>query len=180
MSQVILISGKQGAGKTTLADHLVTVYPNSIRLSFADPMRSLISGMLASAKEIGLDLPEKPPMRSLLQFLGTEWGRKEIEDLIWVNYAKKRTLSDKYTTYIIDDTRFKNEFDAFPNAIRIRLACPEAIRKQRAKSWGNPYHLSEIDLDSYTDHFNKIFDTSGAIDKTFSDVSIWLKSKINK
>jgi len=60
MTQVILISGGQGAGKTTLADYLVTVIPNAKRISFADPMRALVGGLLAAAKNIAFDLPEHP------------------------------------------------------------------------------------------------------------------------
>ena len=45
MAKVILIGGGQGAGKTTLADYLVSILPRAKRISFADPMRALISGL---------------------------------------------------------------------------------------------------------------------------------------
>lgn len=174
MPQVILISGKQGAGKTTLANHLLTLFPKSTRLSFADPMRSLVRGMLKAADEIGLDLPQNPETRSLMQFLGTEWGR-EMNPLLWVNYARKQTEDPSYDLFIFDDCRFRNEFNAFPDAIRIRLCCPEQIRKPRAKYWGNPDHLSETDLDGYLDRFDMRFDTSGLKEKMLIDIMTWLE-----
>lgn len=174
MSQVILISGKQGAGKTSLANYLVSILPKSTRLSFADPIRSLVKGILDAARDIGLDLPEKIEARTLMQFLGTEWGRREIDDLIWVNHAKKQTKNPDHEFFIFDDCRFRNEFDAFPNALRIRLECPADLREKRAKYWGNPDHASEIDLDSYLDRFDMIFDTSDSKDKVKESVKDYM------
>ena len=178
MSQVILISGKQGAGKTTLANYLVSILPKSTRISFADPMRAMVRGMITAAKEIGLVLPDPLETRSLMQFLGTPFGRYEIDELLWVNYAKKRMGEmDGFTTFILDDNRFKNEFDAFPNAIRLRLECSSDLREKRAKYWGNPDHISEIELDDYHQKFDAVFDTSRDVDQTMHSVRNWLEYK---
>lgn len=51
---------------------------------------------------------------------------------------------------IIDDCRFTNEFDAFPQALRVRLNAAEDVRKGRAESWReNTVHPSEVGLDLY-------------------------------
>lgn len=177
MSQVILISGKQGAGKTTLANYLVSILPKATRISFADPMRALVKGMLATAKDIDLELPEQAETRVLMQVIGTEWGRESIDDLIWVKYALKKTQSSEFSTFIFDDNRFKNEFDAFPNAIRLRLECSSDLREKRAKYWGNPDHRSEVELDDYHKKFDAVFDTSRDVDQTMHSVRNWLEYK---
>jgi hypothetical protein len=51
---------------------------------------------------------------------------------------------------VIGDCRFENEFDAFPHALRVRLGCPEEVRKSRCSMWReNTQHPSEIGLDKY-------------------------------
>jgi energy-coupling factor transporter ATP-binding protein EcfA2 len=173
LKKVILIAGGQGAGKTALANHLVSVLPNAIRLSFADPMRSLVHGMLGAADEIGLDLPTPVNMRSLLQFLGTDWGR-EMDPLLWVKHAQKRVRNLEYDYVIYDDLRFRNEFDAFTDAIRIRLECSIDIRQKRAKYWGNPGHQSENDLATYHDKYDAVFDSSGDMAESHMAITSWL------
>jgi dephospho-CoA kinase len=176
MKKVILIAGGQGAGKTTLADHLASVLPNSTRLSFADPMRALVKGLMDAVAVIDLDLPN-PDLRTLYQLIGTEWGRN-IDDLLWVKHAQKKAQQSSYNYVIIDDTRFRNEFDAFPDAIRIRLECPAEIRQKRAKYWGNPDHLSETDLNSYHDKYDAIFDSSGDMIESHTKIKSWLSGKL--
>lgn len=176
MKHTILISGKQGAGKTTLANYLVSILPKATKISFADPMRAMVRGMLAAAKEIGLDLPDPLETRSLMQFLGTPFGRDEIDDLLWVKYAKKRIDEDhEHNIFILDDVRFINEVEAFPSAVRIRLECQVELREKRAKYWGNPDHISETQLDTFK--FDGVFDTSGPQEQTTHAVRNWLEYK---
>lgn len=66
---------------------------------------------------------------------------------------------------LVEDMRFKNEFDAFnntPDVLRIRLHCEREIRKQRASMWRETdTHPSEIDLDEYAEQglFDMYFNT---------------------
>ena len=56
---------------------------------------------------------ENPKPRKRLQFLGTDGARKKIDDQIWIKIAATKARQEPETTWIIDDCRFKNEFDWF-------------------------------------------------------------------
>ena len=69
----------------------------------------------------------------------------------------------------MDDCRFKNEFNAIPEALRIRLQCPRVVRRIRCTAWrDNEDHPSETDLDSYVDQnkFDLVFETDKMIPET--------------
>ena len=99
--------------------------------------------------------PESPREKKsspLLQFLGTEFGRKRDTD-IWVNLAKNKAeqLLKSCQFVAVDDGRFENEFHAFPDAFKIRLECDRDIRKARCDAWReNEFHPSEVGLDEYS------------------------------
>lgn len=157
----IIISGKQGSGKTTTADALLkaldTRYKRAGKVfNYADViyrMHDAVQGILYEYYPARDEYKDGP----LLQLLGTEWGRKTIDDLLWVKILQRR-IQLWHLAYqdlggaigIIADARFENEFDAFPDALRVRLECPEEIRKKRCSSWReNTQHQSEIGLDQY-------------------------------
>lgn len=151
--KVILVSGKQGSGKTTLAQALVHKFEQAgevaMRVRFASTIYEMHDAIKRIAFQYGIPCEEKEG--SLLQFLGTEWGRKLKGDDIWVKALKKKMENmhqNMQPIFIIEDCRFKNELSAFPDAFKIRLRADEEIRKSRADGWrGNTQHQSEIDLD---------------------------------
>jgi dephospho-CoA kinase len=168
--KVILISGKQGSGKTSLRNYLFQRLPDAKCVSFADPLRYIVEGIRTGMVETGLKFPEHFAMRSLLQFLGTEWGREQLNLDIWLE-AAKRTIEalseDGVTKYVlVDDLRFRNEFLAFPDATKIRLHCPDDIRFPRTKFGAetaekSDRHISETDLDGFASMglFSVVLDT---------------------
>lgn len=93
----------------------------------------------------------------LLQLLGTEWGRNCVGKNIWVDCLKgelehlKKIWTEKHHLFcIVGDCRFENEFDSFPDALRVRLYCDKETRKKRCSDWREKdAHLSEIGLDKY-------------------------------
>jgi len=98
----------------------------------------------------------------LLQLLGTEWGRKKHGENVRIDAVKHKIAElasrfkerEKYLV-IIDDCRFPNEFDAFPEALRVRLTASEDVRKARTVSWReNTKHPSETSLDDREDDFD--------------------------
>lgn len=161
----ILISGKQGSGKTTLAESLcnsinVMMNERNIRaqhLSFAEPLYKMHNAVLSEMSSMGFDVPAKDG--DLLQALG-DYARKKYGDDVFVKAVKAkiaRTMeyASKLEGFIavISDCRFKSEWSAFPDAFTVRLNCPVEIRRKRieetpGQSWReNQDHASETELD---------------------------------
>ncbi len=125
---VIGLTGAAGAGKDTVTSIIQSVAPYC-PLSFADPIRAMLSALLIYADEtqdylIKRELKEaKIPgigasYRELAQTLGTEWGRIQIPGL-WINIASARMAgiaeqndifgSDYPARFVISDVRFPDE-----------------------------------------------------------------------
>jgi len=167
--QVILLSGKQGSGKTTTAEALEARFRSSglglIRHRFSAPVYTAHDAVYAVLRPLGiLDDTKKDGL--LLQVLGT-WGRKKDPE-IWVKAAKAHLAqierqfsgSPVHLVGLIEDARFRNEFDGFSDAIKVRLECPEVVRESRTVSWReNTQHPSETELDDYA--------SAGKFDLTF-------------
>lgn len=161
---IVLLSGKQGSGKSTLARNLVEAYNErkknweAFEFKFAGAIYDMHDQCLSFLRSYGIDAPKKDG--KLLQLLGTDWGRMTYGPDIWVNVMKgivaeceedrKRLGFATNLLLVISDCRFQNEFDAFPDALRVRLQAGEEIRRGRAESWREATnHASEIDLDGY-------------------------------
>ncbi len=159
----VMLSGKQGSGKTTLSNYLSdeiigsTKGLCSVQLNFAEPLYEMHNACLGVLSRAGIrrDIKKDGP---LLQLLGTEWGRKTIDENIWVKVLRGRAekvandVEHLFETLVVlvGDCRFKNEIDAFPDAIKVRLHCPKEVRMKRCEMWReNDTHPSEVDLDDY-------------------------------
>lgn len=163
---VILISGAQGAGKTTLAnkishwaldDNRFWVY----NLKFADTLYEMHHAIWGILEKEGEMRPAKVD-GTLLQLLGTEWGRRCLDSYVWVRILKKKVLRavefvrwPRHKIFIIDDARMINEISAFDRepgieTLKVRLECNEGMRQARALKWrANTAHESETGLDEY-------------------------------
>lgn len=184
----MLISGKQGSGKTTLYEALFEAIKSRqgghwipYGIIFAGPlykMHDFCRGILVDA---GVDPIHKVKDGNLLQLLGTEWGRNTIDKDVWVKIVDGQIKqmgealrhnnpeSTQKFVFLISDGRFENEFDFFTRALRVRLECPEEVRKSRAQKstmWrDNTNHPSEVGLDKYADEgrFDLVFHTDDPI-----------------
>jgi energy-coupling factor transporter ATP-binding protein EcfA2 len=174
---IVLISGQQGSGKSTLANALGKEISKvrgwySSQMIFAGTIYEMHNFCLGRLRDLGIDIPNKKDGK-LLQFLGTNWGRETYGEDIWVDCVaaemekieKMRNGVANTLTFIISDCRFENELFAFPEALRIRLLCPEEVRKTRAESWReDTKHPSEVGLDKVPlSAFDMCFNTSDPI-----------------
>ena len=118
MIQVIALVGKAGSGKTTAGAHLC-IHHGYKRLRFADRLKSMLYTFGLSIRELEGDLKSVPceklcgrTPRYMMQTLGTEWGRRMIDDDIWVKALERDLLTsmgEGFTKFVIDDMRFLNE-----------------------------------------------------------------------
>ena len=161
MMAIVLLSGKQGSGKTTLSSRLFARFYvkrpeiKVIEIKFAEAIYAMHDKCLELMRTYGVETPEIDGR--LLQLLGTEWGRKHYGEDVWVNVLRNKIESlvrynpEGQWLFVVSDCRFKNEFDAFPEALRVRLVASEEVRKERAEKWRETVnHPSEIDLDEYS------------------------------
>lgn len=155
MNQIVLLSGKQGSGKSTIQKALAAhVFQNMKRIpaiiNFADPLYEFHNFIRNRMTEYGIERPQKDGR--LLQLLGTEWGRQSVDTNIWCQIAKNKTSKLRDAVAIIGDCRFKNELRFFPDAIKVKLYADRDVRKSRCDSWRDTEnHQSEIDLDDVSE-----------------------------
>lgn len=171
---IVLISGKQGSGKSSHARAIVNELTNRgyvvFPMKFASTLYEIHDDVRRILREKGID-NLKGIDGPLLQLLGTEWGRKTRGEDIWVDAAKNDV--DKYTmringagkkpVFVFDDCRFPNELFAWGRGIfRIKMVAPENVRCERAEKWREATdHPSEIGLDQVEAcHYNLIADTT--------------------
>lgn len=118
---VVAFAGTKGAGKDTAADVLVTEH-DFTRVRMADGLKEMLRALLRYRgtddalieRYIEGDLKETPcpalngrTMRHAMQTLGTDWGRKMIDEDIWVDSTHDRILA--VGDAVVSDIRFPNE-----------------------------------------------------------------------
>ncbi len=170
--RIILVSGKQGSGKSTLQAQLRLLLAErgwSVEfVNFADPLYQMHDACRQILRARGrMDLVQ-PKDGNLLQLLGTDWGRKHLGENVWVDLLKSYIAirssefegrTDKLV-FIVGDCRFENEFRAFPTAVSVRLECDKEVRRSRVSMWReNDTHPSETGLDHLALDFQMQFDT---------------------
>lgn len=130
---IVGLAGFAGVGKDTVADYLVEHYGFK-KMSFADPIRA---GLLAVNPFIDVDGYNVPlstalehftwdelknhseQIRPLLQRFGTEFGRNQLGQDLWVEMVRDKMSWAE--NIVFSDVRFKNE---------VRM-----IRAERGQVW---------------------------------------------
>jgi hypothetical protein len=159
---IVGIAGAAGAGKSTLARHLVSEHGFQ-RVKFAETLKDMFRVVLydlglsetqateaieGGTKEIAFpQLSGKTP-RHAMQTLGTEWGRNQMGENFWVGIAEARInalLRDGVTRIVIDDVRFDNELSlirSYPNGCVLRVTRGEESMPRKGAQ-----HASEAGID---------------------------------
>jgi hypothetical protein len=122
---LIGLCGLAYTGKDATADILCSQYGFE-RAAFADPIREMLEALLEPAG-ISTDYLYTPELkdepipgllvsgRQLMQTLGSEWGRHQVDGGLWVNIAARRLGLHKLNPtpvaerIVITDCRFANE-----------------------------------------------------------------------
>lgn len=114
---LIGITGKAGAGKSTVAKYLVQE-KGYICVPFAAPLKKMLRGLGLTDRETDGDLKEQPSdilmgvtPRFAMQRLGTEWGRNLIHPDLWIELWRReaqRLIANGHGV-VADDCRFPNE-----------------------------------------------------------------------
>lgn len=133
--KIIGLVGRAGAGKTTVANHLVSAY-GFTRLAFADGLKDMLiqAGML-TYEECYTRKTEQS--RWLLQKIGTEIFRKQVHEDFWIQRMAQRIKNsmDAGSSVVIDDIRFPNE----AKLVRAYLGKGVLIKLERTQLDGSPY-----------------------------------------
>jgi hypothetical protein len=160
-----LCSPAPGSGKSTVASYLED-YGWEI-VPFASTLKRMLKAMLM---EIGYSMCEAEELilkkeyivpelgvriRTLMQTLGTEWGREKIEKRFWIKCweAKVKSLG---SFVVADDVRFLNE------AMAIKEMGGEIWKIIRPGTENGENHSSEGQLDHW-DGFSRVIVNDGSI-----------------
>jgi hypothetical protein len=126
---IIAFTGPSLGGKSTAAKYLKSRYGARIeRIRFADPLKAMLRGFLETVgidtdtieRMIEGDLKEVPSEhlggrspRHAMRTLGTEWGREDMGDALWVDAwaGRTRRAVGIGQTVVVEDLRFANEAD---------------------------------------------------------------------
>ena len=167
---IIGLSGYARSGKDSVAQLLCLNYAFN-RVSFADPIREAIITLNPKLDSIthvshrvsdyGWDVAKQDPeIRRLLQFMGTEVGRKMFGENIWIDMAFKQ--AEQYQRVVIADVRFPNEADA------IKQRGGNVWRINRHGLNGINHHASEHAMDNYM--FDHVIYNDGSLEELSDEV----------
>lgn len=158
----ILISGKRGCGKDTLAEYIKILLPSATITGFANTAKYEYAQTLSNDPvevqtiyhRLLTDYKYKESQRERLIEL-TKVFKREYGDTVWVKKLQVNTSSQKIV--IIPDMRFKYEFH-YPeftklNSVKIRIKCDNETRVARGfvRNESVDTDASECDLDDIPD-----------------------------
>ena len=137
MIQIVGLVGETESGKDSIADFAIEDF-GARRIAFADPIRECalaidpvvtvqatddpdqlrVLRLSDAVSQVGWREAKKiPEVRRILQRIGTEMGRKIIEDSLWINLGIRRLVAfyqgseGEIERFVITDVRFQNEAD---------------------------------------------------------------------
>ena len=172
---IIGLSGYARSGKDTVAELLVLNYEFK-RVAFADGIRDALIALNPILHDghrlneivqmYGWDVAKsKDEVRRLLQVMGTEVGRKLINEDVWV-WRLFNTIGDN-ERIVIPDVRFPNE----ANMVKDRGG--EVWRINRHNHTAINDHVSERAMDNYM--FERVVYNDGTLDDLSDEVFMLMR-----
>jgi len=169
-----LYSPAPGSGKSTVAAYLEDYG------YYVAPFASFLKGMIRRLLlELGYTASQADEMtkqkdlivpginirmRTLMQTLGTEWGRNTLDQDFWINCWKEKVKSCR-SLVVADDVRFPNE------ALAIKEMGGEVWKVVRPGTENSENHASEGQLDHWND-FSRIIVNNGSIDDLYHKLNL--------
>jgi len=148
---LIGICGKAGAGKDTIGNYLVEKHGFE-KIALADPIKRLVKDIFVLddhtvydrvAREQPLEQWGGRSVRTLLQIIGTELFRKNIDESIWVRSLWYRVAANKEKNYVVTDVRFPNELEFLRENAKEEFLSIKVIREGYNGKVGIVGHESE-------------------------------------
>lgn len=181
--QIVGITGLKRAGKDTCAEYLVNRYGFD-RHSFAQPLKDMLSVLLEYVDcndryFSELNKEEKIPgintsYRKLAQTLGTEWGRKLIDDNIWINMLAANT--EYVDKIVISDVRFENEAKWVKKNGGIIIKVTRPVLKSATDNHPSEQGIDESFIDHHITNNGSIEDLHKQLDTLFAQSDTIAKS----
>jgi hypothetical protein len=161
---LIGISGKKLHGKSTVADMIENYCIDKLhipvkKVAFADELKQEVA--LACDKSVQYIEENKQSFRTILQWWGTEFRRKQNHEDYWIYRMipyVTTAVEHGYGFLLIPDVRFHNE------AQYIRSQSSGVLIRVNRSGWIDAdQHPSECDLDNYT--FDHTINNIGSLDQ---------------
>lgn len=117
---IILLTGKAGSGKDTVADILYELYAYK-KVFFADTLKRAVKEIFGLTDFQAYDREEREKVipywgyspRQMYQLIGTEVFRNHFDKDIWIKSLRYKLLQDINSNWVVSDCRFPNELKAF-------------------------------------------------------------------
>jgi dephospho-CoA kinase len=170
---IIGITGKAGSGKDTLANYLVN--QGYIKLSFGSAVKDIVSIITGWSRDFVEGTNEDRHLREtlvhpdynktcreMMQYIGTDLFRNQLNDNIWVNIIKNKIETDKINNkFVITDVRFDNE------AEMIKSIGGYIIQINRNNQLISN-HISENGISIKSDYY---IENNGNIDELYNNIN---------
>ena len=129
----VVFAGNSGAGKDTAADMFAAICQkrgiSNLRTAFADPIKEIVSHLLGIPKEVTYGSQQDKldfqvygkTARHWIQWVGTQVGRDQIHEDLWVHRTAQLALESSARVVIVSDGRFMNEFQGMRTNLREKM-----------------------------------------------------------
>lgn len=171
---LIGLAGKKESGKDTVADYLIERH-KFVKYAFADPIKKAalaVDPIVALPASEGLpyvrlsvlvdqygwdEAKKRPEVRRLLQRFGTEMGRRQFGDHVWIDLLFRRiekVIASETHDIVVSDCRTHSEMDS------IRRRGGFVIKIERPGHDDGDQHHTETEVDTYHEYVHIINNNS--------------------